>query len=214
MIKQLVRTLFLLGAVFVVPLLPKSELIGTWPVLTSVLAAAMLDSTSPKYNVGDVQKKTKHGQWDMLFLFITGVLSYLVPVLDYAYGREARPPIQSVWSILGLISIFGGLGFRYWSIRTLGKFFTADVQVQADQTIITKGPYRFIRHPSYLGSFVMAIGISIIFRSYVGLAFCFLGFFLAYMYRITMEEKALVSELGAPYEEYKRKTWRLLPLVY
>jgi protein-S-isoprenylcysteine O-methyltransferase Ste14 len=55
--------------------------------------------------------------------------------------------------------LFGvGEGPRVWSRFSLGRYFTYTVQTSSDQPVITNGPYRFVRHPSYTGVLLMVLG--------------------------------------------------------
>ncbi len=211
---QIFRTLLLITLIYGLPLLPKYRLLATWPVIVSLILAFILNTTHPPVQFRDMKEKTSRDQHSVLLIFLSGCLVFLVPILDYGYGRKAMPPIFSLWSIMGLALSVGGLSIRYWSIRTLGQFFTSMVQVRSDQEVIDRGPYRWTRHPSYLGSIVFAIGNSILFRSYAGLTVCFLAFFPAYIYRIWLEEHAMVDELGQKYRGYQKRTWKILPLIY
>jgi len=78
---------------------------------------------------------------------------------------------------------------------------------------VTDGPYRYVRHPSYLGMMISFVGWVLVFRSAVGLAAAALGL-LVLAQRIEAEEALLASQFGDRYAEYRRRTWRLLPGVY
>jgi protein-S-isoprenylcysteine O-methyltransferase Ste14 len=67
-----------------------------------------------------------------------------------------------------------------------------------------KGPYGFIRHPSYTGALVIFIGLGLAIQSWGAVLSLILLFSLAYGYRMHIEEKALISELGEEYIEYKK----------
>ncbi len=77
-----------------------------------------------------------------------------------------------------------------------------------------RGPYRWIRHPSYLGSLVANIGIGMTLTHWLAIFLPALCLGVAYAYRIPIEEQALREGLGAPYREYMRRTWRLVPFVF
>jgi protein-S-isoprenylcysteine O-methyltransferase Ste14 len=204
----------LLFVIFVLPLFGAWPLLWSWPVLVAMSVGTLLFISQPAIAPEDLRKKDPHDRRSVLVILVNGCLVFLIPILDYRFGRQARPPICATWSIVGLAVTLASLLFRYWSIRTLGKFFTSVVKVQAGQRVIQHGPYRFLRHPSYLGSFLMSVGISIFFRSYVGIAFCLVGFFAAYVYRISAEEKTMLAEFGEEYAAYRKRTWRMIPFVY
>jgi protein-S-isoprenylcysteine O-methyltransferase len=92
----------------------------------------------------------------------------VIPIADFAYGkaRIIHFAQAATWVALGMI--WGGFIFRVWSIRVLDRFFTSRVVIQSDHQLIRTGPYRYLRHPSYLGAWVSQIGISLLLQSLVG----------------------------------------------
>ena len=114
----------------------------------------------------------------------------------------------------GVVLMFIGILVRQWSIFTLGRYFTLTVSVQKDQKVVDYGPYRFIRHPSYLGLFMIIIGMGLALHSWVGILILLVMNCVAFGYRIRVEEKVLVSELGDDYIRYMKRTKRLIPFVY
>jgi protein-S-isoprenylcysteine O-methyltransferase len=107
-----------------------------------------------------------------------------------------------------------GIALRWYSAAILGKYFTFDVAIQSGQTLVELGPYRYIRHPSYSGALLTLFGFGLALGNWVGLAasLCCTGF--AYAYRIPVEEAVLASALGEAYQQYMRRTWRLVPFLF
>jgi protein-S-isoprenylcysteine O-methyltransferase Ste14 len=99
-------------------------------------------------------------------------------------------------------------------MRVLGRFFTYDVAISTGQQVIEKGPYRWLRHPSYLGSLLAEVGFGMTMTNWLAMLLPALCIGAAYAYRIPIEERALLQGLGTPYREYMRRTWRLIPFVY
>jgi len=113
----------------------------------------------------------------------------------------------------GIVLILGGVAVRWWAIATLGKSFTFDVAVQSGQKVVDTGPYRHIRHPSYTGTLMTQVGIGLALGNWVGLLALMLCMAIAYSYRISVEEQALVAALGEPYKQYMRRTRRIIPFL-
>jgi protein-S-isoprenylcysteine O-methyltransferase Ste14 len=113
----------------------------------------------------------------------------------------------------GIALMLGGIVLRQWSISILGGFFSVMVSVQEGQTIIRKGPYRFIRHPSYTGTFLVMAGIGLAVRSWGALLILLLIFAIVYSYRIRVEEKALADHFGDEYRAYVKDTKMLIPFI-
>jgi protein-S-isoprenylcysteine O-methyltransferase Ste14 len=119
------------------------------------------------------------------------------------------------WPVIaGLVLIWAGLAFRAWAISTLGRFFKVMVVIQEDHRVIERGPYRRLRHPSYLGSIVAMTGLGLAEGDWVSMAVMLLGTLSAFLIRIRVEERTLLHELGDEYAAYTQRTARLMPGVY
>ena len=138
------------------------------------------------------------------------LLFWLVPYLD---RRDFAPLDGDAARYLGLGLFAVGGVLRIWPMFVLGKRFSGLVAIQPGHELVTRGPYRYVRHPSYLGMMVGLAGWALVFRSVVGLAAVALGL-LVLAARIEAEEALLASQFGEAYAEYRRRTWRLVPGVY
>ena len=111
--------------------------------------------------------------------------------------------------------VFFGLGSTlvFWSGLALGRLYSPEVTLQAGHRLITSGPYRHLRHPRYLGGIIYACGLSLLFRSWIGMVGCVLalGFF---WFRVRDEEALMCQEFGQEWEAYCQRSWRLIPFLY
>jgi protein-S-isoprenylcysteine O-methyltransferase Ste14 len=114
----------------------------------------------------------------------------------------------------GIAVWLAGIALRMYSIRVLGRFFTYDVAISTGQRVVEKGPYRWLRHPSYLGGLLAMLGFGMTLTNWLAILAPVCCAAAGYMYRIPLEERALVRGLGPPYAEYMRRTWRLIPYVF
>ncbi len=114
---------------------------------------------------------------------------------------------------LGVVIVVLGGGLRLWAIFTLGKFHSGFVALQKDHRIICHGPYKLIRHPSYLGFLLILIGLPLVFGTWLPLL-AIPGFVIAMKWRLEDEEEFLVNELGQDYRTYRQNTWRMIPGLY
>jgi protein-S-isoprenylcysteine O-methyltransferase Ste14 len=106
-----------------------------------------------------------------------------------------------------------GISVRQWSIFTLGRFFTAEVRVQVGQRVIDKGPYRWVRHPSYAGLIIFFIGVGLALTNAISLLILAVVPTVGLVVRIHFEERSLMADLGEPYRQYAATRKRLLPGV-
>ncbi len=114
----------------------------------------------------------------------------------------------------GLAIFLAGFGMRRWSEMTLGRYFTFTVMTSTDQPVIMSGPYRFVRHPGYTGALLVVIGAGAVSGNWVGLAGWTLLVLLPLLYRIHVEESALLGALGDTYRSYAASHKRLIPLLW
>jgi protein-S-isoprenylcysteine O-methyltransferase Ste14 len=116
--------------------------------------------------------------------------------------------------LVGICFVLMGVTLRWYSAAVLGKYFTFDVAIQGDQTLIEVGPYRYVRHPSYSGALLSLLGFGLALGNWVGLAASLSCLAFAYSYRIPIEEQALSSALGDVYKQYMNRTWRLVRFLF
>lgn len=120
------------------------------------------------------------------------------------------------WPVLlgGLAAMWSGMALRLWAVRTLGPRFRTVVLLQADHQLITTGPYRRLRHPSYAGSLLTLLGLGLALGNWLSLLVAVLGALVGFARRIPIEEAALQTRFGDAYTAYARRTWRLIPLLW
>ncbi len=114
---------------------------------------------------------------------------------------------------VGVVLFAVGGALRLWPVYVLGNRFSGLVAIQPGHTLVTGGIYGVIRHPSYLGMLVNALGWGLAFRSGVGVLLAALTV-LPLLARMDAEERLLHSEFGADYDAFRARTSRLIPGVY
>ncbi len=113
--------------------------------------------------------------------------------------------------VLGVIMLWLGLATRVWAIAALGAAFRTTVEVDPDQTVVSSGPYRWIRHPSYTGLLLITTGFGLAVGNWLALAVGLLLPLPGILWRIRVEEAELELVLGPAYSAYRARTTRLIP---
>lgn len=131
--------------------------------------------------------------------------------LASGWATALATPVPRVFAVAGLIVIWIGLAVRIWAVLALGGAFSTYVQVEKEQTVVTRGPYRWVRHPSYTGLLLIGLGFGIGAGNWLSLLICTIVPFAGLLPRIAVEEAELVRVLGDPYRGYQRHTHRLVP---
>lgn len=130
-------------------------------------------------------------------------------VFDHRMGWSSVP----AWGcLLGDVLIAAGIGIAMLVILQ-NNYAAATVRVEAGQSVASRGVYKFVRHPMYVGNVIMMVGIPLALGSYWGLLFVIPGV-LVLVSRILDEEKMLTQELGGYREYMQRVRYRLLPYVW
>jgi protein-S-isoprenylcysteine O-methyltransferase Ste14 len=115
---------------------------------------------------------------------------------------------------IGMVAYLVGFAVRRWSEMTLGSYFTFSVMTSPDQPVVTTGPYRIVRHPGYTGVVLVVLGVGAVSGNWFGLAGWAILVTMPLLYRIRVEETALVSALGDAYRSYAAVHKRLVPFVW
>jgi len=140
---------------------------------------------------------------------IVGIVGAVVLTRNVSSGRIS-PDVAWV----GLALFWCGIALRFWSFRALGRYFTFTVQTSADQPVITVGPYRFVRHPSYAAVLLMVMGVGLFLGSWWSFAWLTTSVFCGLLFRIRVEERALLLQLGDRYDTYAAGHKRLVPFIW
>lgn len=115
---------------------------------------------------------------------------------------------------VGLLIYIMGLIFRYWSIRELGDLFTRGTEAEESQALVSSGLYNYLRHPLYLGLFLLTTGIPVFLQNFpVSLLSIFLMFF-SLNNRMREEEALMEKVIGVRYKEWKKRRYRFFPFIY
>ena len=147
------------------------------------------------------------------------VLSWLaaVAIALLATGAWRSRPVAALggWALpAGLAVMWTGVALRVWAVAVLGSAFRTTVEVDTGQAVVDRGPYRFVRHPSYSGLLIIAAGTGLALGSWLSLAALALLPLAALLRRIAVEEAALAEVHGQPYLTYTERTKRLLPGIW
>jgi protein-S-isoprenylcysteine O-methyltransferase Ste14 len=135
-------------------------------------------------------------------------------ILSLIFASKQIAILPSWTYYLGITLMLLGIVLRQWAMAVLGRYFSSILGTQKEQRVVDTGPYRFVRHPSYTGVLLLQIGIGLSLLSWGAVIVIFLLFGIAFGYRIRVEEKILISELGDSYISYMRRTKkRLIPFM-
>jgi len=148
----------------------------------------------------------------LLWLVIT--LSIFAGFYCRAAFPQFRLPHPTLFYLAGLLLFVIGLVIRWIAIIQLGRFFTVNVAIAKDHQLVTTGLYRYLRHPSYSGTLLTFFGFGLCLLNWLSLAVLYLPIGIAFLWRMHVEEKALMEAFGDRYRAYVGSTARLLPRLF
>jgi protein-S-isoprenylcysteine O-methyltransferase Ste14 len=144
-------------------------------------------------------------------LIIGGV--FLSIAIAFLFASNGIAMLPGWVSYVGIALMVAGIIVRQWAIAVLGRYFSPVVGIQEGQKVVKTGPYRLVRHPSYTGALLIIVGVGLALQSWGAVLVLLLVFGITFGYRIRMEEKVLVSELGDEYVQYMKTTKRIIPYI-
>jgi protein-S-isoprenylcysteine O-methyltransferase Ste14 len=124
------------------------------------------------------------------------------------------PGSRATWLAAGLPVAWAGIWLRVASISFLGRMFSPLVRIEDDHQVVDSGPYRFVRHPSYVGVLVLSVGLGLAMANIVALVAIPGLRLVGYVRRIRVEEEALAATLGEPWAAYAQGRARLVPGIW
>ncbi len=198
-------------AINILPLLFDYELIIHWKNIAIVVGNLLLWAYHPQ--VYGTENQTETDKKTFLLIMVNGFLCITLAMLQWAYFSNNHDG-NTLYNYLGIAMLYGGVFFRNYSIYILGKQFTSKVQIVDNHELITVGPYRFLRHPSYTGAYFAMLGICVLLQTWLMLGVTIIAVLYAYSKRIEAEEATLSAFFGEKYEQYQMRTKRMFPAIW
>jgi protein-S-isoprenylcysteine O-methyltransferase Ste14 len=191
-----------------VPAFFSNPALATLALVTCGLAGAALFSGG---NLSPGVREDRSNRWVIAAFLLVGLLAAYVPAYTDRIELWTLDGEPLRW--LGVALFAAGGILRIWPVFVLGRRFSGLVAIQPGHALVTTGVYGVIRHPSYLGLLVNALGWVLAFRSGVGVLLVAL-MIPPLVARMRAEEALLRAQFGGEYDDYCRRTSRLIPGVY
>lgn len=130
-----------------------------------------------------------------------------------SWFRSAVMPGLPLTAWAGVVLAASGVALRLWAVLQLRDRYTRTLLIQEEHSVERGGPYRWVRHPGYLGSLLCLNGVALASGNWMVLVASMLATCAAYAYRIRVEDEMLSAAFGQTYDEYRRRVPAVIPRI-
>jgi protein-S-isoprenylcysteine O-methyltransferase len=213
MVKRLILGICISVLVIILPVLGNVEILRAPHLWILILIGILASIFQPSYNPFTITVKPKDKGTGAQIIWSV-YLTQLAAILEATYLRYPHSVQWDLTSSLAFGVAVLGLALRTWAVLTLGNLFTMHIDIQKDHFIVTNGPFRIVRHPSYLGAFIMYVATIVFLHAWFSVIIAMLVLPLVFLRRIHYEEELLKGGFGREYEAYRRRVKRFLPGIW
>jgi protein-S-isoprenylcysteine O-methyltransferase Ste14 len=178
-------------------------------VLAAATAAIFLRIDLHPLRKGTAATGNQNVQLAILLILSLAVLWFL----PFADRRKILTLKHEYWRYVGLLLCSIGVAVRVSALKALGEYFSAYVTLQPNHRLVQHGIYATIRHPLYLSLILAPTGIALVFASWLALPILILSLIFVFE-RIRLEEHLLAAHFGSEFEDYRRRTRKLIPSLF
>ena len=210
MIKKFVKSIIVSSTITVLPVLGNIEMFYSPQIWILFIIGILASIFQPNYNIVKDKSKSKDNGTEIQIIWSVYITQLLV-VLEATYFKFPESVKWDIFVSVAFVVMIIGLALRTWAIYTLGNYFTMHLSIQKEHKIIRSGPYKYFRHPSYVGAFLTYVGAPILLHSWFSLIAAAIILPIAWLRRIYYEEKLLIEEFGEEYKSYCKLVKRAIP---
>jgi protein-S-isoprenylcysteine O-methyltransferase Ste14 len=148
---------------------------------------------------------------------VRSMLGIVLVAIGFAFAwprATITTPNSALAPRVGAVLAIASAGFGIWAIYTLGRQWSIQARLRTDHRLVTRGPYRWVRHPVYSCFFGLLIATGLVFSTAPGLAIGVLLYATGTAIRIRSEDALLREQFGQEFDDYSRRTPALIPFRF
>jgi protein-S-isoprenylcysteine O-methyltransferase len=213
MLRKIIKGIIASSAIVILPAMGNVQMYYS-PQIWILVAIGLIGSIfQPDYKIIKDKANSKDKGTEAQIIWSV-YICLLFAILEASYLRYPESVKWNMVTTVSLVIMTLGLLLRTWSIYSLGKYFTMHLAIHKEHKIICTGPYRYLRHPSYVGAFLTYLGTTIFFHSWFSLIVALIILPIAWLRRMHYEERLLTNEFGEEYTTYCQTAKKVIPGIW
>ena len=187
--------------------------IGTFPWIASMFAINIIRAPFAKRNAANVVVEKKAVTTERALLALVALGASFIPLIHLATGLLAFANYQlPLWTVIaGALMLLPGLWLFWRSHADLGQNWSVTTELHEEQTLVTQGIYRRIRHPMYSAIWLLFLAQPLLVQNWIAGFAGPVAFGVMYFVRVPYEEAMMREKFGADYQAYMQRSGRLVP---
>ncbi len=186
MTKRLIQGIVISILVFILPALGNLEILRAPQTSILVVFGVLASVLQPGYNPFTITAKPRDRGTGAQIIWSV-YIAQLAAILEAAYLRYPQSVQWDIVATIALVFMMLGLSLRTWAVVALGNLFTMHISIQKNHSVVRKGPYKFVRHPSYLGAFILYISTAVFLHAWFSVLVTTLILPFAFLRRIRFD---------------------------
>lgn len=213
MLRKTVKAVIVSFAISIVPAFGKMRVLE-YPHLWILCGIGIISLLlQPDYHLGSTESAGYDKGTERQIIWSV-LATQLFVILEAVYIRFPDSFQWSTTSTIVLAFILAGVVLRSWAVLSLGPYFTMHLDVHPKHALVQTGPYRFVRHPSYVGAFLVYGATPLLLNAWYSLVPTLIVLSSAWLRRIGHEERMLRETFGEAYELYCRGVKKVIPGIW
>ncbi|MFW6134213.1 MAG: methyltransferase family protein [Elusimicrobiota bacterium] len=147
--------------------------------------------------------------WTTKYIFYAYLIILFGSFIEYSITPRK---INLFISISGVILYIIGIAGRQWAWKSLGKYWSVNIEIRENHDIIRKGPYKYMRHPNNLFHLTEVFAVTLVPNSFYTAAVFIIAYLPVIVIRSISEEKEMIKKIGPEYIKYKKETGGFFPV--
>ena len=184
-------------------------------ILLNVIATFGANVTGAKRGLKSTVSEIKEKPKTFLQKFppILSMLSLVALILAvFQIGTLEYLNEYNIIRYIGLVVYLVFSWIQVWSFKTLGDNYSQEIMIKKNHELVTKGPFKIIRHPQYLCQILLDFGATAATLGYIVGGFALIEIPI-YILRASIEDKLLAKHFAEKFSEYKKKSGFMIPFI-